>query len=281
MQRGLLAVLAGLACCVGPALVFAQDFIDVEAERARAATAAETTPAPAVAFPASAPDRPSVEPSQPTNSAPAATAGGSGNLAELFYQLQVLQQEVRQLHGQMEDQAHQIRQLRQQSLERYMDMDRRLSGAAGTGSSELSGAAGATSQSPAEAVALPGEEDAYRAAYALLVGQEFDQAVAAFKQFLLDYPNGRFAPNAYYWLGELYLVIDPRDLEASRQSFTLLLEQYPGNSKEADARYKLGVVYFEKGNAEVARQHLDRVLQEQDSNSSVAKLTRDFIAENY
>ena len=280
MQRGLLAVLAGLACCVGPALVFAQDFIDVEAERAQAVTAAETTPAPSAAFPANVPDRPPVEPSQPTNGASGVAAGGGGNLAELFHQLQVLQEEVRQLHGQMEDQAHQIRQLRQQSLERYMDMDRRLSGAGG-GSGELSGAAGATSPAPAEAVALPGEEDAYRAAYALLVGQEFDQAVAAFKQFLLDYPNGRFAPNAYYWLGELYLVTDPRDLEASRQSFTLLLEQYPGNSKEADARYKLGVVYFEKGNPEVARQHLDRVLEEQDGNSSVAKLTRDFIAENY
>ena len=51
---------------------------------------------------------------------------------------------------------------------------------------------------PRRSAALPGhpgaaeqagEGEAYRAAYALVRGQQFDQAVRAFKQFLQDYPR--------------------------------------------------------------------------------------------
>ncbi|MCY4426620.1 MAG: tetratricopeptide repeat protein [Halieaceae bacterium] len=294
MHRGFV-ILAGLAFCVSPVAVFGQDFIDLEAERAQ--QAARVDAAGSNQTPGTATNQtPSVGAGQApaTNTLPA-PAGGSnlapgvpqtsnsgttntGNLGELFYQLQLLQEEVRQLRGQMEEQAHQLRQLKQQSLERYVDMDRRLSSADGAG--DTSGAA-ADGVSGAVAPVLPGEEEAYRAAYGLLVGQKFDEAVTGFKQFLRDYPSGRFAPNAWYWLGELYLVITPRDLESSRQAFTLLLEQYPGNNKEADARFKLGKVYFDKGNPEVARQHFDRVIKEYDSDNSAVKLARDFVAENY
>jgi tol-pal system protein YbgF len=106
--------------------------------------------------------------------------------------------------------------------------------------------------------------------------------VAAFTQFLQDYPAGKYAPNGHYWLGELYLVIQPPELESSRRQFTLLLEQYPDNTKIPDALYKLGKVYFGKGNREKAREYFDRVIREfGDSNSSAVKLARDFLSENY
>jgi tol-pal system protein YbgF len=131
-------------------------------------------------------------------------------------------------------------------------------------------------------VELPGEADAYRAAYSEVRSQQFSDAVVAFRQFLKDYPDGRYAPNAHYWLGELYMVITPQDLEAARQSFALLLEQYPDNSKIPDTLYKLGRVYFQKGNPNKAREYLDRLLREfGDSNSSAVKLAREFINENY
>ena len=128
----------------------------------------------------------------------------------------------------------------------------------------------------------PGEGEAYRAAYALVRGQKFDQAIPAFQQFLRDYPAGKYAPNAHYWLGELYLVVQPPDLESARQSFRLLLSQYPDNNKAPDALYKLGKVQFMKGNREKAREYLDRVIREYGStNNSAVKLARDFIAQNY
>ena len=103
-----------------------------------------------------------------------------------------------------------------------------------------------------------------------------------FRQFLQDFPDGRYAPNAHYWLGELYLVIEPRDLESARQSFALLVSQHPEHNKTPDALYKLGKVQFEKGNPEKARVYFDLVInQYSGTNASVADLARTFIAENY
>ena len=48
----------------------------------------------------------------------------------------------------------------------------------------------------------------YRAAYELVRERKLDDAVAVFTAFLADFPFGRYAPNAHYWLGELYLVLD-------------------------------------------------------------------------
>jgi tol-pal system protein YbgF len=110
-------------------------------------------------------------------------------------------------------------------------------------------------------------------------GQEFDAAVDAFTTFLRSYPDGRYAPNAHYWLGELYLVIEPADPEAARQAFTLLLNEYPDNAKVPDALYKLGRVQYIKGNPQRAREYLERVIREYP-DSSAARLAGDFLDQN-
>ena len=78
--------------------------------------------------------------------------------------------------------------------------------------------------------------------------RQFSEALTAFDAFLSEFPFGRFAPNAY-WLGELYLVVEPVDPEAARQNF-VLLDQYPNDRKVPDALYKLGRVHALKGNEE-------------------------------
>ena len=310
-------VAGGLVILTGPLCLMAsaQSYVDVEAERAAAGNASSPVssdtatggsspgtgsppPAttygaqPATSYPATSYGTGSAPPATPIGGASAVAASGNQgrggqNLGNLFYQIQQLQQEVMRLNGKVEEQAHELRVLKDQSLQRYMDLDKRLSGgaavtspAAGSGSSAAPAPAAPSSGSKASG--QPGEAEAYRAAFALVNGQQFDSAVKAFQQFLRDYPDGKYAANAHYWLGELYLVVEPRDLEASRQSFTLLLSQYPDTNKAPDAMYKLGKVYFDKGNREKAREYMDRVVNEYgSSNSSAVKLARDFIAENY
>ena len=320
----------GLVILTGP-LCFpvSAQYVDLEAERAAAqaaggspasstgsttATANTTSPAdpygaqPAQAYPATsygvnnAPAAPTgVAPVSATGST-AATAPVAGSqmagseLGNLFLQIQQLQQEVMRLNGKVEEQANELNTLKEQSLQRYMDLDKRLGGSGqpapqGSGSA-ASSSAGVNTPAPVSTpvsggssspgVEQPGEADAYRASYALVERRQFDQAIPAFKQFLQRYPDGKYAANAHYWLGELYLVKEPPDLESSRQSFALLLSQYPDNSKAPDALYKLGKVQFLKGNREKARQYLDLVItQYEGTNNAVVKLARDFIAQNY
>lgn len=209
---------------------------------------------------------------------------------DLVVKLQQLEADVRRLNGLVEEQAAALRRLEQQSLERYVDLDRRLAG--GVVSSDP--AAGASqdrgpgptlsSNTPAAggADAQPGEQAAYQAAYDLVRNRQFAPALEAFQGFLLDYPFGQFAPNAHYWLGELYLVIDPPDPELARQSFKLLLDQYPDHPKVPDALFKLGRVHYLKGNRDRSREYLDRVIARYgDEGHPAAQLARDFISQNF
>jgi len=271
---------------LAPSRALAQDYIDVEAER----RASQPTPADGARSygVGDAPTPPS------TNTLPPPPAPAADNIGGLFNQVQQLQQEVMRLNGVVEQQAYELRQLREQSLERYLDIDRRL--AAGTGAAPSGGSASGTSvagsSSPSsppttvqpagggrENVEQPGEGEAYRAAYALVRGQEFDEAIEAFDKFLRNFPDGRYAPNAHYWLGELYLAIDPADPEAARQSFTLLLNEYPQDAKVPDALFKLGRVQYIKGNPQRAREFLQRVMREYP-DSRAARLAGDFIDQN-
>ncbi len=301
--------MGGLVILATPLSLMAQDYVDLESERAAAAQATSPgdpyAPRGAQAYPATSygvSTAPAGTAVSPTTTAAAPTSqpstqqgrvqGQDQNLGLLFNQIQQLQQQVMVLNGKLEEQANELRTLREQSLQRYVDLDKRINGAAG--GAAAGAAAGATTgetaipaTTPAEAgtapvAAQPGEDEAYRAAYALVQSQKFDQAVTAFQKFQRDYPAGKYAPNAYYWLGELYLVVQPPDLESSRQSFTMLLGQYPDNSKAPDALYKLGKVQFMKGNPEKAREYLDMVINNYGStDSSAVALARDFIAENY
>ena len=319
-----LLVASGLVLVTGPLSlqVPAQDYVDVEAERRGRTTPSEpaaaapsttaTDPYARPSEPYSAPastDPYSVQPSQaypatsyglnnapagaaiaaPPVAAPAPASGGGQSMGTLYIQMQQLQQEVMRLNGIVEEQANEVRKLKSQSLERYVDLDKRVSAmgagavvASGDGSPSLAVPGPSAASATGQASEIPGEGDAYRGAYSLVRSQQFEQAVGAFQQFLRNYPDGKYAPNAHYWLGELYLVIDPSDLEASRQAFTLLLNQYPDNPKAPDAMYKLGKVQFLKGNREKSKEYLDRVISKYgNTNSSAVQLSRDFLAENF
>jgi tol-pal system protein YbgF len=308
---GKILVAGGLVLVTGPLSLsaVAQGYVDVEAERAAAKRRTQETPQPSgdsygmepaessamgssatQASPSSsssAGTQSIASPVTTTTMAPAPAApvstGGEQGIGQLFYQFQQLQVEVMRLNGIVEEQGNELRRLKQQSLERYVDLDRRLS-AAGAGSSANGGSAvvvsGTGSTAGNSARELPGESQAYNAAYALVRGKQFDQAAGAFRQFLVDYPDGKYAPNSHYWLGELYLVASPQDLEGSRQSFMLLVTQYPEHPKVPDALYKLGNVHYLKGNKDKAREYLDGVIAAYGS-SSAAGLAREFISQNY
>ncbi len=286
---------AGLTLMVGPVSfgAFAQDYIDVEAERERARQSGSSLDQPPRVSPGNSASPGAGARSYGLDSQPAETvfrplpertsADSRQNVGDLFIQVQELQQEVMRLNGVVEEQANEIRTLKEQSLERYMDLDRRLSGGGGAvaqvpGAAERKGV-DAQMQAGDASAEQPGEGDAYRAAYALVRSQEFDTAVTSFKQFLERFPDGRYAPNAHYWLGELYLVVKPAAPELARQSFTLLLDEYPDNAKVPDAMYKLGQVHYVKGNRDRAREYLDRVIREH-SDSAAANLAREFIDQN-
>ena len=204
--------------------------------------------------------------------------------------VQQLEEEIRRLNGLVEEQASLLMRLQDQSLERYVEMDRRLA-AIGTADPSVVIEGGEETDSPAPddtapsadvpvavAEVQPGEREAYQSAYGLVRERQFEAAVDAFNTFLASYPFGRFAPNAHYWLGELYLVIEPVDPESARQNFQLLLDQYPNDRKVPDALYKLGRVHALKGNVDRSKEYLNQVIADYGSQQHpAAQLAKDFL----
>lgn len=227
-----------------------------------------------------------VEESQPL--VRAVDTGGSSDEAqniqmELFFQLQALQEEVQLLRGMVEEQTHEINRLQQQRMEDYLDLDRRVSmltdGARSGGGADAGSASarsGGSVVTPAPVASGNAETEAYRAAYQLLRDRNVDEAIDAFEAYLQEYPQGNFAGNSYYWLGEIFLLKD--DLEQSRDWFTRLLNDFPRDRKVSDTKFKLGTVYHRMGNDSRAQQLLQEVAGD---GSDASRLARRYLQENF
>ncbi len=230
--------------------------------------------------------------SRPLGTEPTATPGfippveteaaPANSQAEIFFQLQTLQQEVLELRGLVEEQAFEIKRLKQQRLDDYLDLDRRLSALSGNtpkGAGSGQPAAGGNSGgalSGQSAQPLAGEANSYLAAYDLLKKRQIDQAAAAFREHLVNYPQGKYAANAHYWLGEIYLL--KNDLEAARQWFTKLLDGFQGHRKVPDAKFKLGKVYDLMGDKVKARALLEEVAA---SGTDASRLAKSYLQQHY
>lgn len=180
--------------------------------------------------------------------------------SELVLMIQQLQAEVRQLRGEIETQQYRMQKLEREQLERYRDVDRRLSALITGGSSDLSASSPApetqpdtvdagtevAAQAPTPAVAPAAalapaisDSDAYASAFALVRERRFEDALSAFESFVATYPSSERLANAHYWIGEVQLA--QQKLDPARAAFKLVVDQFTDHPKRPDALYKLGV----------------------------------------
>ena len=234
----------------------------------------------------------------PASQSTAATSALVGE-QPLFYQMQVLQQEVRQLSGLVEEQSRLIQKLQQNQRLQYIDLDRRVAAlapnrpapgptplpdidrqsavvadVAGSESSLLDpGTTEATVQAEPEPTT---EREAYARAIRWMRSKRFAESTVAFEKLIVDYPNGQYTPNAFYWLGELHLASS--NIEPARQNFVQVIRLYPDHQKVPDALYKLGVLYFQLGDESESRRYLTQV-QTDFPQSSAGALAKRYLAE--
>jgi tol-pal system protein YbgF len=198
--------------------------------------------------------------------------------AMLFNQLQQMQQEIAQLRGMLEEQQNQIQHLQQQGLERYQELDRRLSSgpaaaapvqnSSAAGGIATAGSAGDSGPSSVSAEATdPAKEKLfYEAAFDQIKAKDFDKASQAFAAFLRRYPDSQYAGNAQYWLGEVNLA--KGDLQGASEAFAKVAQAYPQHAKVPDALFKLGDVQLRLGNNDKAKGILQQVVAQYPGTSA-------------
>lgn len=213
-------------------------------------------------------------------------AASASAQSQVFQQLQQLQQEVTRLRGALEEQQYEIKQLKQQSLERYQDLDGRLAAQAAAPAAQQAPAAQAPSAAPTASAdeqaaagnaAAPGdpakEKLFYDAAFDLIKNKDFPKAEQAFGAFLRKYPSSQYAGNAQYWLGEVKLA--QGDLQGAGQAFARVSQSYPNHAKVADSLYKLADVEQRLGNSAKAKGILQQVVAQYPGSSAAQLAQRD------
>ena len=240
-------------------------------------------------------------------------ADNAGQAAgDRYYQMQVLQQEVQMLRGMVEELNHELQQLKQRQMDDYLDIDRRLSAivSSAPANNALANNAPANSRPGSSSAALDAKNSTDSSGYSLnpaasnnagaakvaagpselaemkanyenassllLKKRDINGAALAFKQHVVDYASSPYVANAYYWLGEIYLLQDQAEL--SRQAFTSVIEQYPLHSKAMDARFKLGKLYHQLGEDARARELLETAAT---SSGGVAKKALAYLNNNF
>lgn len=207
---------------------------------------------------------------------PAAEPPSSYNQA---YQIQQLQQEILALRGLVEEQGFELKRLKQQRLDDYLDLDKRigelsLTASQGAVPSNTLGASRSLTGGSDDSAA---EKALYREAIdQLLNKQDYQSAQQRFKRYLTDYPQGSYVPNVYYWQGQIYLT--EANILSAQQSFSTLIDTYPDHQKTPDAKYKLATLYFDQGKKTQAKVLLDDVAA---SNSDASRLAKSFLANQY
>lgn len=202
-------------------------------------------------------------------------------MIEMLQRVDELSDEVSQLNGELEQQSHDLADLKKRQRELYLDTDRRLRDLESRSTQQSNRApvevpslpevntpsvdvavsgnvtqvaepvtpqksdnsASGNTQNNATNVTSSEEQRAYQSAFDTLKEGRYKKAKSELKSFLQNHPSSSFAGNAQYWLGEAHYVT--REFKQGIEEFKRVLSSYPRSLKIPDAMLKLGYTYYE------------------------------------
>lgn len=188
----------------------------------------------------------------------------TARLSELYFQLQTLQQEVQDLRGLVEEQAHQLSRLRKDQKSQYLDLDRRMQGVAGAPRSS-----GGATRAPAPArteAANPGSaQPALRNGELYVPVPGSDSGSNAGADSAANNPSpaansGAADAKERKAYSDAIGLMKARQFDQSILAFNRLVVDYPGGSYNGHAFYWLGELYLAKSNDAKARQQFVQVI---------------------
>ncbi len=191
-----------------------------------------------------------------------------GGMAGVEVRLSDLENQIRQLTGQVEQQNYTIQQLQQQL---------QTAKAAPAPTPPVASPPPANTPLPgsplpdaAPQASLPSDPDGlYNAAFGRLKNADYEGSAEGFRQFLSKNSAHPLAGNAQYWLGETYYV--RKQYAEAATEFLAGYQKYPKNSKAPDNLLKLGLSLEALNSKDQACQTFSRLLSEYPSAARVVQ----------
>jgi tol-pal system protein YbgF len=120
------------------------------------------------------------------------------------------------------------------------------------------------------------ERSRYRQGFQLLRDGQLSAAITALEGYLQDYPQGRYAADARYWIADAHYV--EQHFEQALRDFSRLISEHPDSPKVPKALFKIGLVYTELRQPDQARRiYLE--LRQRYPGSTAARLAGEKLKE--
>ena len=123
------------------------------------------------------------------------------------------------------------------------------------------------------------DEIKFKQAENALLSKDYDNASVLFSSFLWEYPDSKYVPEAYFWLGEINLTRWKQDnsnqtaIEMSELTFARVVKLYSEHEKARDAMLKLGFIAEQQGKNLDAKKYYEKIIKEYP-DSSAANVAR-------
>jgi tol-pal system protein YbgF len=131
--------------------------------------------------------------------------------------------------------------------------------------------------SPSSAAPLlgSGEYDIYQNALRTFNSRSYDKAIAMFTDLIKQYPEGEYADNARFWIGECYYALG--DYASGVASFTHVFD-FKNSAKADDAQFKIGLSYLKMGQPAMAKDELKKLIDRYPASEYVERAQK-YLAE--
>lgn len=130
-----------------------------------------------------------------------------------------------------------------------------------------------TATTPTTNIANPAELEkaAYTVALDAYKQGGAKKAIAPMQNFIRTHPNGIYTGNAYFWLAEFNLAIDPANYDEAKKNYAVVANQYSNSSKASRALYQLySIAKDVDRNPTLATQYKSRLLAQFPNSQEAA-----------
>lgn len=177
-------------------------------------------------------------------------------MLNLQNEIELLKQEISELRGAMEVANHEIATSGKRQKDLYADTDRRIRKLErGAGGNEVG-----VLEPPSDG-ADTGAADAYQAykhAYGLSQEASHKEAFDAYNDFIKNYPDSKYMPDAIYGLG--YSQFALKNYKSSIASQQKMLALYPNSAKASNAMYSIANSQIQLGQVNAAKKVLRNLI---------------------
>ncbi len=123
-----------------------------------------------------------------------------------------------------------------------------------------------------------GEFELWSNSMRLLDNSRYSEAAENLRLLILSYPEGSYTGDAYFWLGEIYLVQEM--LEDSLEIFNSFVTKFDDHSRVPDALYKIAAVYVNLEKFDLAENFLQEVISNYPNSGAALLAEQDLIKLN-